>query len=128
MLQVSIYGNVTHANKISYNGECVYSLEAWIQHLDGDYLIQQPCVNYLSISSNPTTYMWHPNPKIICLIFIQFKSLQTVKIIDFQKLFETRTSQSIHTIHIQLFVRLIIRKIGSTTNIWKLQKFYKFDY
>jgi len=41
--------------------------------------------------------VWHPNPKIIYLVVIQFKSLQTVKIIDFQKLFETRTSQSIHT-------------------------------
>jgi hypothetical protein len=85
MLQVSIYGNITHANKMSYNGGCVCSLEEWIQHLSGDYLIQQPWLNYPPMCANPTTYRWHPNSKIIYLIFMQFKSLQHVKIIECQK-------------------------------------------
>jgi len=53
------------------------------------------------------------NPKKKKLKIIQFKSLSTVKIMDFKKkLFEIRTSQFIHTIHTQLIEKIIMRKFG----------------
>jgi len=42
---------------------------------------------------------------------------------NFQKLFETWTSQLIHTIHTPLFEEIIIRKFGFTAKILNYKRF-----